>query len=483
VGVTPVTAVPARLTWRRQPQVRVDFVDAASREVPLSDVQDYASEAGNSGNVRHVTRIEVSLPSPRLRDGVLFVDTPGVGSLARNGGRETLAYLPQCDLAVMLVDAGSTLDNEDLALLRLLLEAGTPVLILLSKSDLLSPADRSRMLNYVREQVGSSLGVELPVIPVTVVGPEKTLFDEWFDREIVPLCDRHHELMRASLRRKLAHLRDAVRVSLELLAHRQDGNLLPGAHAHMQDLLQSGDDLLSDAKLRALDRRQKFERQPEDALRLAAEVIVQTDGRNSERQSALRRAVESVMREQASSAADFAVDLRRQLTDVLRKLQQFSPDAGIESGVLDRSPPTGLPVPGWNRPGDCDVPGPPWWSMGIQSIGRRIVLRRLWESDGAGIRAAHLDYSRMVEIWLRDDLARLTFLYETQVEVVRQWLRRSDGTSVTGEAVDQAGLAQDIRLLREIGNAGPAPDVVQSSAAMSPDGPDEIGRSSTAATE
>jgi GTP-binding protein EngB required for normal cell division len=225
VGVTPVTAVPTRLTWGPRTTVQVDFLDAASREIPLGEVAEYASEARNPGNRRHVTRIEIALPASRLREGVVLVDTPGIGSLARSGGRETFAYLPQCDLAVVLVNAGSTLHDEDLALLHLLREAATPVQILLSKADLLSADDRARLLEYVEQQIENALGVNLPVFPVSVVGPHEALWQEWFNREIVPLCHKHHDLRLASLRRKLARLRDAVLATLELLSRRQDHHL------------------------------------------------------------------------------------------------------------------------------------------------------------------------------------------------------------------------------------------------------------------
>ena len=55
----------------------------------------------------------VQVPSLRLKQGIVLVDTPGLGSLARRGGAETLAYLPSCDLALLLIDAGTTLNEED----------------------------------------------------------------------------------------------------------------------------------------------------------------------------------------------------------------------------------------------------------------------------------------------------------------------------------------------------------------------------------
>ena len=68
----------------------------------------------------------MAVPSPRLREGVVLVDTPGVGSLAASGSAETFAYLPRCDLSVVLIDADSNLNDDDLSLLRALYEAGIP---------------------------------------------------------------------------------------------------------------------------------------------------------------------------------------------------------------------------------------------------------------------------------------------------------------------------------------------------------------------
>jgi hypothetical protein len=60
----------------------------------ISQLQEFVAEQLNHGNEKHVTRIVVQLPSSRLREGIAFVDTPGLGSLATRGAAETLAYLP-----------------------------------------------------------------------------------------------------------------------------------------------------------------------------------------------------------------------------------------------------------------------------------------------------------------------------------------------------------------------------------------------------
>ena len=216
VGVNPITAVPTRITHGSEPALTVTYLDRRQERVEIALLPELVSEQFNAGNIKHVTRIVVELPSRRLQDGVVFVDTPGLGSLATVGATETLAYLPQCDLGVVLVDAGSTLTQEDLSTLESLYEAAIPALVLLSKADLLSTEDRDRSVNYISDQISSQLGLKLTVHPVSIKGEYSRLLDDWFEHEIQPLCERHQELAQESVRRKTGALREAVEAALKV---------------------------------------------------------------------------------------------------------------------------------------------------------------------------------------------------------------------------------------------------------------------------
>jgi predicted GTPase len=120
VGVTPITAVPIRLAYGESPAVTVWFANRPPERFAISKLPELVAEPLNPGNEKHVTRIVVQFSSPRLRDGITFVDTPGLGSLATRGAAETLAYLPRCDLGVILIDVGSTLTPDDLQTMQIL---------------------------------------------------------------------------------------------------------------------------------------------------------------------------------------------------------------------------------------------------------------------------------------------------------------------------------------------------------------------------
>jgi GTP-binding protein EngB required for normal cell division len=221
VGVTPITALPTRIIHAEESSLTVWFTEAPVKKLPVFQLPEFATEQQNPGNQKHVVRVVVALPSPALRTGVTFVDTPGLGSLATSGASETLAYLPKCDLGVVLIDAGATLTAEDLQTILALQQAAIPVNVLLSKADLLGAQDRERIVNYVKEHITSDCRLDLPVHPVSVMASCRGMLDDWFEHQIAPLYARSQELRAASLRRKIGALRDSVTAALQARLNRQ----------------------------------------------------------------------------------------------------------------------------------------------------------------------------------------------------------------------------------------------------------------------
>ncbi len=223
VGVTPVTSIPTRLCHGESPGVSVCFAERPAQDCEIARLAEFVTEQENPGNRKNVTRVTVRIPSPRLAEGVMFVDTPGLGSLATTGAAETLAYLPKCDLGVVLIDAASALTTGDLQTIQALAEAAIPSSVLLSKVDLLSPADLERMTRYVREQLAEEGRADLEVHPVSVLPSHRDSLERWFAESISPLYAKSRELRAASLQRKTGALRESVAAVLEARLRRREG--------------------------------------------------------------------------------------------------------------------------------------------------------------------------------------------------------------------------------------------------------------------
>ena len=222
VGVTPITAVPTRIAYGEIPAVHVWFANRPPEEVEISRLAEFVTEQHNPGNEKQVTRVVLQMSSPRLRNGITFVDTPGLGSLATRGAAETLAYLPRCDLGVVLLDASSALTRDDLRTLHTLYQAGIPANILLSKADLLSVADRGQVIEYVNAHIRSELNLETRVHAVSARAGATDLLTQWFERDIAPLYGRSQELKRRSIHRKARTLQHSIETVLQRRLEKKD---------------------------------------------------------------------------------------------------------------------------------------------------------------------------------------------------------------------------------------------------------------------
>src|SRR5438876_5540009 len=279
IGVTPVTAIPTRISHGLVAEAGIEFAEAQPQIIPLSELLEFASEQKNPGNKKHVARIFVKLPSERLSEGVTFVDTPGLGSLAVAGAEETIAYLPRCDLGIVLIDASAGLTQDDLVVVQALYQAGASAMILISKADLFSGADREPMNSYVKTNLRNQLRVEAPVHAVSVFGADAALCDRWFESELRPFLAQHHELAIASQKRKIGGLREAVIGALESRLHAGSEGIST-EHAPQPsetiEALRNGDRILERAQSEAFFLTRKVMKMQPQIIDAAAKKIAAT---------------------------------------------------------------------------------------------------------------------------------------------------------------------------------------------------------------
>jgi GTP-binding protein EngB required for normal cell division len=452
VGVTPVTAVPTRIVLGDKPVAVISFAESEKHAVGLDHVWEYAAEEGNPGNHKHVTGIVVTLPSSRLRDGVILVDTPGVGSLALSGGAEALAYLPRCDLGVVLVDAASTLNQEDLALLRALYGAGIPAMLLLSKADLLAPSDRQRMAGYIREQIRRELELDLAVHPVSIVGADESLLTRWFEEDLTPLLEQHRVLVEASLKRKIAHLRESVISTLETIVARRRGGRSESRSKVDTDaanrLLDGADEAIRQARDCSLYWSEDSLVFAENIPPLVAKAVLEAPP--SAPANDVARIVEETLYRRGMAAHEIVARLQGVLATTIESLRRVSPLADADVTSVRDFHAGGLPAPNLDLLQDKSFVPRPWWAgiaPPVAAWSTEQWVRRRFESEIGEVVRFH---DRQLQSWLKKNVARVVELYEAQATAFREQIRRLAAESADDGAVGgQAELETDLRELRQ----------------------------------
>jgi GTP-binding protein EngB required for normal cell division len=431
VGVNPVTAVPTRLAYGSEPRATAWFADRKPEQFGVERLAEFVTEQHNPANARHVTRIVVELPAERLREGVVYVDTPGLGSLATSGAAETRAYLPRCDLGVVLIDAGSTLTEDDLATVRTLYDAGIPASVLLSKADLLAPADRDRALQYVAGHIRSDLGLELTVDAVSIKAGSSHLLEKWLSTEILPLYERHAELARQSLNRKIGALRLAVEAALKARLKRSGhtgAGIDIGKLRDLETEIRTAAGKIARARTECLDKTDAFRQCADDLIREAAN---HTTGEGPIKNMLEQAAAEPVA-QIASAIREAARNAGSVLANAAMALRiENGPEPDELQNVLKNMPRFDL--------GNLEIPVRS--SKVAALLGRRWaaarVERRIRSQAGDQITDAVAIYARVLQAWVRKTFTELQEQFDSYADAYRAHLDRLSANRTGGDD-DQA---------------------------------------------
>jgi GTP-binding protein EngB required for normal cell division len=435
-GVTPVTAVPIRIVHGADPQAAVVFASGTPEHIPAGRLGDFASEEKNPGNTRHVTDIVLALPSSRLAGEVCLVDTPGLGSLATDGAAQTLAFLPRCDVGVLMIDAGTTPTEEDLAVARSLLEGGAEVLIVVSKADVLAPSDREKMRAYVAREFTAALGREIPVAPVSVAADHTALAETWWSETLAPRQVCHRALAAATLRRKIGGLRETVVVALSRRAGRTAG---PSAAPDAGAQLGAARAALEGARGRAYELPFRTLPSADDVLAAAADVLA-----GDEAQVDINA---GLAQELGHSAAGFAGDFETLLNEVCATAEQALDAAGLGApslGVQLLHPasrplfdPTPVLAAGAISAG--------WRLWPIQGARRAALRRALRARYAAPLEKALHQYGHVLVRWSERYVDELTAQFNAQAGLVEAMAVPAEPSS---HGTANPELVRDLELLR-----------------------------------
>lgn len=450
IGVTPITAVPTRIKNGSASQLFVWTAEGGFSKQPINRLPEFATESQNPGNEKRVTRLLVEVPLPMLPDEVVLVDTPGLGSLALEGAAETLAYLPRSDLGVVLVDASSNLQTDDVATIDALRAATIPALVVLSKADLIPERDRERLLDYTRTQLARQIGIQVDVALLSSRPELRQLLQTWVDQQISPRVVDAKRLARESNRRKARALGRRMLHALEMVAKKSDVR----SGSSLQDLKAAETRLRQAASLVESVRDQSFE--ITDKIRKAAGPVLarvadraielwqqnttssQTDG------LWIAKTINQFTQLEAERLANLIQEEARELTAALEmafsvlSTGEREDRLNLEDFVKDMPPAEFTPLGvGINKPR----------LLGLsQTLARRSARGELEKKLGGPISQFFESYGRTLEVWARGTLDVLAREFEIHADIYRAQLQRLTGAISQPETAGER-VAQDISFL------------------------------------
>ncbi len=165
-SVVPLTAVPIFIRSDNSLSVKIYF-DESSDEKEYSskneqDIMDalseFVAEEKNPKNKKGVREAEVLVSADILSQGVVLIDTPGIGSTLRHNTEATLNFLPQCDAALFLISADPPITEVEVNFLKHLKGKVSRIFFIFNKVDYLDEDEREKVVSFIKQVLSEQAG-------------------------------------------------------------------------------------------------------------------------------------------------------------------------------------------------------------------------------------------------------------------------------------------------------------------------------------
>jgi GTP-binding protein EngB required for normal cell division len=247
VGVIPVTAVVTDLSGGETDSAEVQFRDGTHLRIRVNEIRQYVSETENPDNVKGAVAVSARVPELSRFRGIRLFDTPGLESAFAHNTEASLGWAPNVDIALVAIAVDPPLSQQDLALIRKLLDYTPRVAILLTKFDLLSQPEQNQVLEFVKTQLARNIGEAIEVYPYsTRAGYEhlRTAFaTDFIDRFRAQIVEQRAVIANRKIATLVRECGDYMRLTLK------STEMIESEKSHLRDRAARESGALADTKL------------------------------------------------------------------------------------------------------------------------------------------------------------------------------------------------------------------------------------------
>lgn len=174
------TAVPTLIGYAEQPTAIVAFegqraedgpdnetapdAEPERQEIAFDQVSRFATELEHPQSGRRTRQVQVGIPHPLLRSGLVLVDTPGVGGLGSTHTTITVGALPMASAVLFVSDAAQEFTAPELDFLRTARSMCPTIVGVMTKTDFYP--EWRRILELDQGHLARA-GMEMPILPVS----------------------------------------------------------------------------------------------------------------------------------------------------------------------------------------------------------------------------------------------------------------------------------------------------------------------------
>lgn len=224
VDLDVTTCLVTMVAYGKKEKITVVLRDEDNKEqavkIGRDQIADYAKEQNNPNGIKRATMILIETPNEVLKDGFVFVDTPGIGSLNPMHSQLTYSFLPRADLVLFVTDATSQISVSELNFLKNVSDTCKNILFVLTKKDLQYDCEELIAQNKKAILNGAGISIDqqiwIPVSSNLLMAYKQTGDQEYLDESNFSLLDNEITNMMTTRRPQVTILPRLLEISHEL---------------------------------------------------------------------------------------------------------------------------------------------------------------------------------------------------------------------------------------------------------------------------
>lgn len=146
-GIVPITAAVTRISYGND-NVCVVFENGLRRNIDIQDISSFISEQENRDNVLGVKEVQLSLENDMLKNGLVLVDTPGVGSVHEKNSVAAYNFVKESDAVIFMLSVDSPINSIELDFLANVRNYAGKLYFCVNKIDMISEEELSAYMGY-----------------------------------------------------------------------------------------------------------------------------------------------------------------------------------------------------------------------------------------------------------------------------------------------------------------------------------------------
>ena len=206
VGIVPITSAVTRIEHGPSSS-KVYFLNGLAEDVKPEDLHEYISEQENHDNERGVAEVEMHTEAEFLEDGLILVDTPGVGSVHENNSKSAYDFARESDGVIFMLSVDSPVNQIEIDFLKSVRKFAGKFYFAVNKIDIISDDELKEYLEYCTALITDILDMPAEEVRLMPISAKKGIGLEELKAVIrQDLLTKAPEIMKNSVRLKLLEI-------------------------------------------------------------------------------------------------------------------------------------------------------------------------------------------------------------------------------------------------------------------------------------